>query len=150
MSTKLLKSFLKWFPTRLLLFGGLMFLAMTNLTLNVSDSATPVGVYRVKPAAKVNYGDLVMLRMPIKRALALPGDHVRFTPHGVYREGELIPNSAPEPGLPRVCPYGDYIVPPEMFLGMGTRDPDSWDGRYTCFLPQSLLMGTVQPVWTTP
>jgi signal peptidase I len=138
---------LKWFPTRLVLFGGLVLLLMGNLTFNVSDSATPVGVYRIKPIAKVRYGDLVLLRMPIKRALALPGDHVRFAPEGVYREGKLIPNSAPEPRLARVCPFGSYTVPPEMFLGMGTNDPDSWDSRYLCWLPLSLVAGKVTQIW---
>jgi signal peptidase I len=139
---------LKWFPTRLLLFGGLLFLAMTNFTVNVSDSATPVGIYRVKPVGRVDYDDLVLLRMPIKRALALPGDHVMFTPRGIYRDGRLIPNSAPEAGIPRRFPDGSYIVPPEMFLGMGTDDPDSWDSRYVGFLPLSLIAGKVTPIWT--
>jgi type IV secretory pathway protease TraF len=138
---------LKWFP-RLLLFGGLLLLLMGNLTFNVSDSATPIGLYRVKPVAKVSPGELVLLRMPIKQVWALPGDHVRFTPQGVYRGGELIPNSAPEARIPRAFPYGDYTVPPEMFLGMGTHDPDSWDGRYVGFLPLSLVAGKVSPIWT--
>jgi signal peptidase I len=143
MSTKLLK----WFPTRLLLFGGLVFLAMTNFTLNVSDSATPVGIYRIRPVAKVSRGDLVYLRMPIKQVWALPGDHVTFTPEGIYREGTLIPNSAPELGIPHRFPYGTYTVPPEMFLGMGTHNPDSWDGRYIGFLPLSIIAGKVSPIW---
>jgi signal peptidase I len=138
---------LKLIPTRLLLCGGLFLLLMGNLTINVSDSATPVGIYRVKPISKVNYGDLVMLRMPIKRALALPGDHVRFTQQGIYREGKLIPNSAPEPGIPRRFPYDNYTVPPGMFLGMGTDNPDSWDGRYVGFLPLSIVAGKVTPIW---
>jgi type IV secretory pathway protease TraF len=125
----------------------LVFLAMTNLTFNVSDSATAVGVYRLKSVAKVSRGDLVYLRMPIKQVWALPGDHVTFTPQGVYREGELIPNSAPEPGITRVCPFGSYTVPPEMFLGMGTNNPDSWDGRYVCWLPLSIIAGKVKPLW---
>jgi type IV secretory pathway protease TraF len=139
--------FLKLVPTRLLLCGALCLTLMNSFTVNVSDSSTPAGIYRIKPAATVNYGDLVFLRMPIKQVWALPGDHVRFTPRGVYREGELIPNSAPEPGMARVCPYGDYTVPPEMFLGMGTRNPDSWDSRYTCFLPLSIVAGKVTKLW---
>jgi len=130
------------------MFGCLMLLLYNNLTLNASDSATPIGLYRVKPAAKPNRGELVLLRMPIKQIWALPGDHVRFAPEGVYREGQLIPNSAPAPGLTHVCPYGDYTVPPDMFLGMGTNDPDSWDGRYLCWLPLSLIAGKVSPIWT--
>jgi signal peptidase I len=143
MSTK----FLKWFPTRTLLFGSLLILLMANLTFNVSDSATPAGLYRVKSVAKVSCGDLVYLRMPIKQVWALPGDHVRFTPQGVYREGTLIPNSAPEPGIPPRFPYGNYTVPPEMFLGMGTHNPDSWDSRYVGFLPLSIVAGKVKPLW---
>jgi type IV secretory pathway protease TraF len=144
MFTKLLR----WFPTRLLLFGGLPLLLMANFTLNVSDSATSVGLYRITPVAKPNRGELALLRMPIKQIWALPGDHVRFTPQGVYREGKLIPNSAPAPGISRVCPFGSYTVPPGMFLGMGTNDPDSWDGRYVCWLPLSLIAGKVTPIWT--
>jgi type IV secretory pathway protease TraF len=140
--------FLKFIPTRIILFLCLVLLLWSNLTVNVSDSATPVGLYRVKPAAKLGRGELVCLRMLIKQVWALPGDHVRFTPQGVYREGELIPNSAPEPGMARVCPFGSYTVPPNMFLGMGTINPDSWDGRYTCFLPLSIIAGKVTPIWT--
>jgi type IV secretory pathway protease TraF len=121
---------------------------MKTFTRNVSDSAAPVGWYRVHWDAPVKVGDLVLLRMPIKQVWARAGDHVTFTPKGVYVQGKLLLNSAPEAGIPRACPYGDYIVPPFMFLGMGTDDPDSWDSRYTCFLPESLIAATVTPTWT--
>jgi signal peptidase I len=135
---------------RAILCGALALLLWGRLTINVSDSATPVGLYRVKPISldKLRESDLVVLRLPIKQVWALPGDHVTFTPQGVYREGQLIPNSAPEPGMAQVCPYGDYIVPPNMFLGMGANNPDSWDSRYLCWIPQSLIAGKVTPVWT--
>ena len=139
---------LKFIPTRTILFLSLVFLLWSNLTVNVSDSATPVGLYRVDQIDKVSLGDLVYLRMPIKAVWALPGDQVTFTPQGVYRNGELIPNSAPEPDIPRRFPYGNYTVPPEMFLGMGTRNPDSWDSRYVGFLPLSIIAGKVTPLWT--
>ena len=139
--------FLKLIPTRLILCLCLVLLVMGNFTLNVSNSSTPVGLYRVISASTLNLGDLVALRMPIKQVWALPGDHVRFTPQGVLRNGKLIPNSAPEPGMARVCPYGDYTVPPYMFLGMGTNNPDSWDGRYVCFLPLSIVKGKVSRIW---
>ena len=125
-----------------------LLLLWANFTINVSDSATPVGLYRVEPSPKVDRGELVVLRMPIKQVWALPGDHVTFTPAGVYRDGQLIPNSAPEPGIAHRFPYGNYTVPPEMFLGMGTRDPDSWDSRYIGFLPLSIVAGKVTPLWT--
>jgi signal peptidase I len=139
---------LKFIPTRIILFSCLVLLLWGNLTVNVSDSATPAGLYRVKPISKVRLGDLVYLRMPIKSVWALPGDRVTFTPQGVYRNGELIPNSVPEPGIPRRFPYGNYTVPPEMFLGMGTHNPDSWDSRYVGFLPLSIVAGKVSPIWT--
>jgi len=120
---------------------------MTTFTRNVSDSAAPVGWYRVHWGATAAQGDLVLLRMPIKQVAALPGQQVTFTPQGVYVDNKLLPNSAPERGIPRVCPYGTYVVPPFMFLAMGTNDPDSFDSRYECFLPLSLSAGTVTSLW---
>ena len=128
-----------------------MFLLWGSLTVNVSDSATPVGLYRVKVVElnklKLRESDLVILRMPIKRIAALPGQHVRFSSEGLYVEGKLLPNSAPEKGIAHT-PFGNYIVPPDMFVGMGTEDPDSWDSRYAGFIPQSIVIGTVHPLWT--
>jgi type IV secretory pathway protease TraF len=121
---------------------------MTTFTRNVSDSAAPVGWYRVHWNAPVKEGDLVLLRMPIKQVWARVGDHVSFTPKGIYVQGHLVPNSQPEPGITQVCPYGDYTVPDGMFLGLGTNDPDSWDSRYLCFLPETLIAGTVTSLWT--
>jgi type IV secretory pathway protease TraF len=127
---------------------------MANFIHNVSDSAAPTGWYHVEWNAPVKKGDLVLLRMPIKRVWARAGDQVTFTPRGVYCQGPgcyaqgLIPNSKPESDIPQVCPYGTRTVPPDMFLGMGTNDPDSYDGRYLCFLPTSLIAGTVRPIWT--
>jgi type IV secretory pathway protease TraF len=128
----------------LILFGE------ATVTYNPSDSSAPPGVYLVSGVTKIKNGDLVVLMMPMKEVWALPGQRVTFTPDGVSVAGRgLIPNSKPEPQIPRVCPYGTYTVPPFMFLGGGARNPDSWDGRYTCFLPQSLIKGTATPLWTT-
>lgn len=120
------------------------FWVTTNFTLNTSDSSTPVGLYRVQQADrhKLREGDLVALRMPIKEVLALPGTHVKFTPEGIYRAGKLIPNTAPEIGIPH-CQFGDHVVPKYFFVGDGTLDPDSWGSRYNCFIPQSIVEGTV-------
>ena len=126
----------------------LTLLLMETFTRNVSDSAAPVGWYRVHWGATAAQGDLVLLRMPIKQVAALPGQHVTSTPQGVYVDNKLLPNSAPEPDIPRVCPYGTYVVPPFMFLAMGTNNPDSFDSRYECFLPLSLSAGTVTSLWT--
>jgi type IV secretory pathway protease TraF len=121
---------------------------MANFTHNVSDSAAPVGWYRVDWGAPAKEGDLVLLRGPIKQVLALPGMHVRFAPEGIYREGKLIPNTAPEAGLPHY-PFGEYVVPDNFFVGDGTLDPDSWGSRYIGFIPLSIIAGTVTAKWTT-
>jgi type IV secretory pathway protease TraF len=118
--------------------------ALTHLTLNESASE-PVGLYRPTHTA-LKHGSLVLLKMPLKRIAALSGDKVRFSPEGIYVEGKLVPNSAPEPGLPHF-PYGSYTVPADMFVGLA-QHPDSWDGRYVGFLPESLVSSTAQAVWT--
>jgi len=131
------------------LFVLLQFWVQTNYSLNITDSSVPVGLYRVNGIAlnDLREGEVVALRMPIKKIAALPGKHVRFSPEGIYVEEKLLDNTAPEKTLSQVCPYGRYTVPQDMFLGVGTEDPDSWDGRYVCFLPQSLIEGTVSRVW---
>jgi len=89
----------------------------------------------------------VALRLPVKQILALPGDHVSFTPDGIRRDGTLIRNTAPEAGIPH-CPFGEYVVPKYFFVGDGTLNPDSWGSRYSfCFIPQSLIEGEVIRIW---
>lgn len=116
-----------------------------KLAINISDSSGPKGLYLIAPPEQVHVGDLVVLRMPMKTVAARAGQRVRFSPEGVYVDGHLLPNSAPEAGIPRVCPYGTYTVPQGMWLGMGLDNPDSWDGRYLCFLPEELIEGRATP-----
>ena len=130
----------------LLLFGLLQFWVTTNFTINVSDSAMPIGIYRVHKVSRVRRGDLIALRMLGKQVAALPGDHVRFAADGVYVNGQWLKNSAPEDGIPHY-PFGDYVVPDYLFLGMGTNNPDSFDGRYVGWEPQSQIQGTLSPLW---
>jgi type IV secretory pathway protease TraF len=133
--------------TALYIFLGLTMTALfvlTHFTLNQSASE-PIGLYRPTHAT-LERGTLVLLRMPLKRIAALPGDHVRFSPEGVYVQGKLIPDSAPELGIPHF-PFGSYTVPADMFLGLA-QNPDSWDGRYLGWMPESLISSTAQPVWT--
>jgi type IV secretory pathway protease TraF len=131
-----------------ILSGCLMVWLMHSFTLNISDSSTSRGVYYMQAISHAKTGDLVVMREPMKSVAALAGQHVRFSPQGVYVDGRLLPNSAPEPALARVCPFGDYIVPPNMFLAMGTNNPDSFDGRYECFETQNLIMGKAIPMVT--
>jgi hypothetical protein len=72
----------------------LTFLLIMGLVVNVSDSAAPVGVYRVLWDARIKRGDLVLMREPLKKVVGLPGDIVRFAREGVYLNHQLLPNSA--------------------------------------------------------
>jgi type IV secretory pathway protease TraF len=116
----------------------------THFTLNQSASE-PVGLYR-PTHEPLNRGALVLLKMPLKRIAAVPGDRVTFGADGVSVNGKLMPHSAPEAGLPHF-PFGSYTVPADMFLGLAEH-PDSWDGRYQGFLPLSIVSSTAQPIWT--
>lgn len=124
------------------------FAATQMFTINTSDSSVPMGVYRVikVPRDKLKVGDVVALQMPLKEVLALPGMHVRFAREGIYVEGKLVRNTAPEPGLPH-CPFGEQTVPLYFFVGDGTLDPDSWGSRYYCFAPESIIQAKVKRLW---
>lgn len=132
----------------MVLLSVVQFWVQTNLTINTSDSSTQVGVYRVikAPLDKLKLGDVVVLQMPAKEILALPGMHVRFSSEGIYVKGKLVPNTAPEPGIPHY-PFGDLVVPPYFFVGDGTLDSDSWGSRYAGFIPQSIIEGRVKRIW---
>src|SRR5260370_29836776 len=66
-----------------------------------SSASEPRGFYRIthEPFRRGGY---VILKMPLKRIAALPGDRVCVSPKGVYCTGNLVPCS----GHPRVraCP----------------------------------------------
>jgi type IV secretory pathway protease TraF len=118
-----------------------------GLVVNVSDSAAPVGIYRVLWDAPIKRGDLVLLRNPLKREVAGPGDTVRFAPNGVWVNGHLLPNSK----VPADSPYSPYhyctiVLAPDQYLMMGD-DPLSYDDRYTGPTPQSLVYQKVQRLW---
>lgn len=132
---------------------GIPFIILTAVAMeayqyNISDSSAPRGIYHLQVSNRPKVGDLVAMRMPMKTIAAVAGQHVRFSPEGVYVDGRLLPNSKPESNLVRRCPYGDYVVPFNMFLPMGTNNLDSFDGRYTCFETQNLIKGKAEPVIT--
>ena len=87
--------------------------------------------------------------MPLKRIVAMAGDRVTFAAEGITVNGNpIIPKTAPEPKILQHCPFGTYTVPPNMIVAIGDH-PDSWDARYLCWLPESLVFSTMQPVWVT-
>jgi type IV secretory pathway protease TraF len=126
----------------------LTFLAMTRLTLNVSDSSAPAGLYWVRSATAFKRGDLVALREPLKRLVGVPGDLVTNNQMGTFVNGKLIPNSAVPEGSPySPCPFGRRRLAEDQYWALGD-NPLSWDSRYVCEIPMVLVRASVAPVWT--
>jgi type IV secretory pathway protease TraF len=101
------------------------------------------GLYRIT-YGPYQHGGYVLIGQMTKKLGALPGDHVRFTAEGIYCEGKLLPNTAPEPGEAHF-PFGDMVIPKGMFIAVGTH-PDSYDSRYEGPLPLSLIVSNLEPV----
>ena len=119
---------------------------ITNFTYNNSPSM-PIGLYR-PTHEPFKRGALVLLREPLKKIAAIPGDTVEWTAAGVRVNGELLQDSAVPQGSPYLpYPYATLKLAPGQYLTMGD-NPLSYDGRYTGPIPQSLLASTLQPVWT--
>lgn len=112
------------------------------------------GLYKIT-YGPYRWGTDVMLSTPMKQIVGLPGDTFAFTPQGLYRRvsgknvrpeiWELLPNSAPEPGLDHF-PFGFFVVPKGMFFGMGPDSRDSWDSRYIGPIPLSLIVANLEQV----
>jgi type IV secretory pathway protease TraF len=124
--------------------------AMLPLTivfrLNMSPSE-PVGLYRLTHDS-LKHGAYVILADPLKRIAGIPGDTVRTAPEGSYINGKLWPMSAPNADFPH-CPYGVYTLKQRQLWVMG-ENPLSYDSRYFCAIPQSLIFSAARPVWTRP
>jgi len=141
---------------------------MPRLVWNATASA-PVGLYRVKPAAKLRRGDFVLAWLPdaarqlaatrdylpanvplVKRVAALTGDAIcreqaRVTINGIAVATALLTDSRGR-ALPR---WGgcQKLGRDELFLLM--RDvPDSFDGRYFGPTATSAIIGKLVPLWT--
>lgn len=120
--------------------------AHSHLVFNPSASE-PVGWYRLTDVPPSRNG-LVLLRSPLKKLVALPGDIVTWSAKGVSVNGRLLPNSA----VPADSPYPPYHYGTQklqegQYLVMG-RDPLSWDSRYYGAVPQVLIAHSVQPLWS--
>lgn len=115
--------------------------------INVSDSATPPGVYWVHWNRQFKRGDLVLFREPLKRLVGFPGDTVIWASDGVRVNGRLLPGSA----IPLKSPYPPFPyqtlrLREGQYLAMGN-SPLSFDSRYQGPLPESLIHAEVEPVW---
>jgi signal peptidase I len=130
----------------------------------------------VLPYRDVRRGDIIVFRYPlnikedyVKRAIGVPGDHIRFSNQQLILNGKTIPepytlHSAAYPDLyrdnfPATPPNmplrpqaaemladhvinGELVVPPGFIFAMGDNRDDSDDSRYWGFVPRENIEGT--------
>ena len=119
---------------------------LTHSILNLSPSE-PVGLYR-PTHVPFKRGALVLLRDPLKRLVAMPGDTIRTSGQGTFVNGHLIPNSGIPQGSPyRPYPFGTFTLAPDQYWTLGDH-PLSYDSRYLGPIPGSLIASTAEPIWT--
>ena len=140
---------------------------LPRLVWNASASA-PIGLYRIRPGARVRVGDMVIARLPF--AMRLLAARRRYLPLGV----PLVKRVVAVTGA-RVCAFGSFVsvnghhvvrrrvadrvgrpLPAwsgcrtlragETFLAM-TRAKDSFDGRYFGPTAAKDVIGKAVPVW---
>jgi signal peptidase I len=136
---------------------------------------SPYGAKLGLPYRDVRRGDVIVFRYPldiredyVKRAIGVPGDHIRFVSQ------QLILNEKPvkEPYVKHVASYpdtyrdnfpvragvplrpralemldnhvvnGELVVPPDYIFAMGDNRDDSDDSRYWGLVPRENIVGT--------
>jgi signal peptidase I len=122
----------------------------------------------------VRRGDIIVFRYPIdikqtfvKRAIGIPGDHLKIGNRQVYVNGKRlnepykvhkspIPDSYKDnfPSEPNTMVYpeaiamlektvqnGEIVVPPDKYFAMGDNRDNSLDSRYWGFVPRENIIG---------
>jgi signal peptidase I len=132
---------------------------------------------KVLPYRDVRRGDIIVFRYPlnvsqdyVKRAIGIPGDHIRLVDRKLQLNGKMVeepyavhshPDSSdlyrdnfPEgahgyPLRPRAQEMvdnhvrdGDLVVPPGFVFAMGDNRDDSDDSRYWGLVPRDNIVGT--------
>jgi len=143
------------FALTLIAITAAILLAVASLNVlhvagNLSASV-PRGFYRITHAP-LECGTYVILKMPLKRIAALPGDTVRVTAEGSYVNGKLWPGSAiPSDVLVthrlEHYPFGVYVLKTGQ-LWVLSNNPLGWDSRYFGPIDQQLVSATAQPLFT--
>jgi signal peptidase I len=127
------------------------------------------------PYRDVRRGDIIVFRYPldikedyVKRAIGVPGDHIRLVnkqlwlnghpvdePYAVhsttmidpYRDNFPGPPNSPlqQPAIDMLENHvvnGELVVPPDAIFAMGDNRDDSSDSRYWGFVPRENIVGT--------
>jgi type IV secretory pathway protease TraF len=143
------------FAVTLIAITAALFLALASLSVlhvagNLSPSV-PRGFYRITHDP-LQRGIYVILKMPLKRVAALPGDTVRVTAEGSYVNGKFWPGSAiPADVLVthrlEHYPFGVYVLKSGQ-LWVLSNNPRGWDSRYFGPIDQQLVSSTARPLFT--
>jgi signal peptidase I len=127
------------------------------------------------PYRNVRRGDVIVFRYPrdisqdyVKRAIGLPGDHIRLVDKQLMLNGHMVNEpyvihrttyidsyrdnfpSSPDVSLPPSAldmlqnhvVNGEVVVPPNCIFAMGDNRDDSLDSRYWGFVPRENIVGT--------
>ncbi|MGB6397858.1 MAG: S26 family signal peptidase [Bradyrhizobium sp.] len=140
----------------------------THYIWNASESV-PVGLYLVRPAARLAVTQIVVVEPPeplatflaeggylprgvplLKRVLALPGQTVCRDQLIITVDKTWVGEARERDSRGRPLPIWQgchVIVDGEVFL-MNWQSADSLDGRYFGALPTSAIIGRAEPLWT--
>lgn len=136
---------------------------------------SPHGAKMALPYRDVKRGDVIVFRYPldiredyVKRAIGVPGDHIRFENQQLILNGKTVkepyvkhvssyydtyrdnfPIRAGTPLRPRAQEMldehvvnGELVVPPDTVFAMGDNRDDSDDSRYWGLVPRENIVGT--------
>ncbi len=162
----------RWMPVGLVAFGAIAiqmaFPPAPRLVWNASASA-PVGLYWVRPGARISRGDMVIARTPpavrhlaavrryvpenvplVKRVAGAAGDRICAAGAALTVNGRRVAMRRAIDGQGRAMPWWQgcrTLKAGEYFLLMADV-PDSFDGRYFGITSSADLIGKARLLWS--